>query len=380
MAPDFPFPPNHGGRADIWSRIKCLHAIGLNIDLVVTASPLQQVDYLDEVNRYVSRIHFFERKADLLYLLKFLPYQVASRDNLSLYESSVVYDLVWLESECVAGVLRSKQLRYRTLALRVHNDEVLYFKALAKSTSNLFVKLHYYAEAGLYFFFSRKIKAKVNFEMHISKDELRRSQSQAALDKKLIFLPSHFEIAGLKKPVLRTEPLALFIGNLFTSNNLAGLFWYLENVHPIVLLAVPSYRLIVAGNTKGSDVGCKIKHFEAVDFYDSPESLSELYDDCSVFVNPMLEGAGVKIKTLNAIAEGLPLVSTSIGVEGIGLVDQVHFSLADNHVGFARAVITLLESSGLSLRMANAAQDYLLSNYDAFSTLANLMDDINSGY
>jgi glycosyltransferase involved in cell wall biosynthesis len=89
-----------------------------------------------------------------------------------------------------------------------------------------------------------------------------------------------------------------------------------------------------------------------------------LYQRAAVFVNPVLRGAGIKLKTIHALQAGVPVVSTSIGMEGTGLIDGTHLLMADSADDFVRMVASLLQNRSLAGRLVHSAQSFLSETYD----------------
>nr|WP_240354360.1 glycosyltransferase [Pectobacterium brasiliense] len=153
----------------------------------------------------------------------------------------------------------------------------------------------------------------------------------------------------------------LFIGNLFTANNLCGLRWYIEEVHPLLVRNISGYKLIVAGNTRGLELPDFLKkHDESIILYESPKDLSDIYAQGTVFINPMLSGAGVKLKTIDAIAAGLPVVSTAVGAEGLGLIDEKHYFMANDSNFFYTAIKSVVNNPEHAFDVAISARSYLV--------------------
>jgi glycosyltransferase involved in cell wall biosynthesis len=200
--------------------------------------------------------------------------------------------------------------------------------------------------------------AKVDALYFISYDEYKSVQ-----DSKARFLPTYVDAARFRAQ--QTGGGVLFVGNLFAQNNLTGLRWYLEQVHP-KLTPHPAYRLVIAGNTRGSVPSFLqgIAERDAkVTFIDSPSDLDPVYQAGSVFINPMLTGAGVKIKTVDAVANGLPVVSTAVGAEGIGLGAGESVLIADDADSFARGIASLLDDKREASRIFENARNFLVANY-----------------
>ncbi len=85
--------------------------------------------------------------------------------------------------------------------------------------------------------------------------------------------------------------------------------------------------------------------------------------DCGVFIVPLRSGSGVRVKILNALAMALPVVSTSIGAEGLDVVSGKHLILADTPSDFADAVATLLRNKELADQIGNSGRDLVCEKY-----------------
>ncbi len=130
VAHDFPFPPNHGGRVDMWSRIKLLSRLGLQVDLVASIKDVPSEQQAQEVRRYVRSLTLVKREMGLMKLLSSEPLSVRSRRSLQNIPLSESYLAVILETEHVAAILQNPALRAKKRILRVHNNEAHYYREL----------------------------------------------------------------------------------------------------------------------------------------------------------------------------------------------------------------------------------------------------------
>jgi glycosyltransferase involved in cell wall biosynthesis len=80
-------------------------------------------------------------------------------------------------------------------------------------------------------------------------------------------------------------------------------------------------------------------------------------------VIPLRVGSGTRLKAFEAMASGLPVVSTTLGVEGLGLSPGEHYLAADTEADFADAVLRLLDDSALRTRLAEAGRALLEARY-----------------
>ncbi|MBV8727879.1 MAG: glycosyltransferase family 4 protein, partial [Candidatus Eremiobacteraeota bacterium] len=81
------------------------------------------------------------------------------------------------------------------------------------------------------------------------------------------------------------------------------------------------------------------------------------YDSARVAIAPILYGAGTKIKTIEALQHGVPVVATPVGAEGLGDVDGKGVSISDNPQSFAEKLLRLLEDATLWDQQRVAASD-----------------------
>ena len=84
----------------------------------------------------------------------------------------------------------------------------------------------------------------------------------------------------------------------------------------------------------------------------------------SVAVVPIRFGSGTRIKILESFAHNVPVVSTTLGAEGLEVEDGVHLLLADDPEEFAAAVVRVLRDPVLRVRLTEAAQSFYLAHYD----------------
>jgi hypothetical protein len=145
----------------------------------------------------------------------------------------------------------------------------------------------------------------------------------------------------------------IFMGNFAHAPNADGLRWLLAEVWPRVRASCPQARLQVIGRNLpvgfGSDEQAGV---QAVGFV---EDLRPWLAAAAVSLVPYRFGGGIKIKALEAMAQGCPVVATRVGSEGLHAVDGVHMRIADEPQAFADAVVQLLQQPALRQQQARQA-------------------------
>ncbi|WP_460193596.1 glycosyltransferase family 4 protein [Thermosynechococcus sp. FA-CM-4201] len=371
----FPYPPNFGGRVDVMYRLEFLKSNGYNVDLVVATNENSKKDYIEIVKKYTHNLWVLPRVMNILFMLHPDPFQIISRLLLKNIYFSNEYDIVIMEGDYVFMALFNRTLSYKKLYVRVHNNECLYFRELANSTKNPLKYLYYSLE-------SLKMK-RIKPYLYEKADKLLFISNKEYLDHiklypehaaKSLWLPPLVKHKSCREP--RLGKSVIFVGSLYSPDNRSAITWYLEKVHPLV--TSNDYSLIIAGNTKGTSLEwlysiCRA--YDNVSIYDSPVELDSLYDSSRIFISPILNGAGLKMKSIEAILNGLALISTEIGVEGSGLVPNEHFLLANDPVDFANAVDKLIKNEEMRLYLIQKSQEFIRTNYDG-SILIELLNEI----
>jgi glycosyltransferase involved in cell wall biosynthesis len=129
----------------------------------------------------------------------------------------------------------------------------------------------------------------------------------------------------------------LFLGSPYTAN-IDGITHFLKECFPRIRASVPHARLLLAGAI------CRVlkPDIAGVEILGEVGDVKDAYVRAAVVINPVLVGTGLKTKTIEALAFGCPLVTTSCGAEGLETVAGSAFFLADDPVHFADGVIQLL--------------------------------------
>ena len=317
---DWPWPPYYAARIDALDRIHVLAELGLKVDVLVTAAQHHGALEVNQISRYVETCYVVQRRSGFFDMLGFLNTGTEySRRRLADIQLTKKYDFVVLEGHLVSYVLKNPTLKSRYTILRVNNDERLFFFRLARSTRNI-ASLYYLLEALRFLRTWPALMKKIPVWMFSSAKEFERFKPLSRkFGAKSIFLPPRVDLSLSKIEVNSASKQVLFLGTLLMPNNREAVKWYLQNVHSR-LLDIPDYVFCVAGhaqNTIASDSFFDlVRNTSRVKFIPNPVSTREIYEQSSVFVNPMRNGAGIKLKTVHALAAGLPVVATDVGAEG----------------------------------------------------------------
>jgi len=134
----------------------------------------------------------------------------------------------------------------------------------------------------------------------------------------------------------------LFVGGFTHKPNLDAVLWFVNDILPIIRKRNPNIRLIIVGSNAPDNItSLRSEHIDVRGFV-TDEELDQLYGSVRLAVIPLRFGAGLKGKTVEALSKGLPIVSTSFGIEGLEDIGDLA-SAYDNAGAFAEAVVSLYD-------------------------------------
>jgi GT2 family glycosyltransferase len=142
----------------------------------------------------------------------------------------------------------------------------------------------------------------------------------------------------------------VFVGNFEHPPNEDAALHFATDVFPAVRAALPGVRFLIVGPRPTRAV--KALASDAVRVLGHVPDLDALLDTTRVSVAPLRYGAGLKGKIGQALARGVPVVTTSVGAEGLGLRHREHALIADDPAAFASAVVELYQDARLWEKLA----------------------------
>lgn len=164
----------------------------------------------------------------------------------------------------------------------------------------------------------------------------------------------------------------VFVGGFGHPPNADAAIWFVQNVLPAILARVPTARLAIVGSNPPACVaqlrGPRVSLFANV----TDAELRAWYGRAKVAVVPLLAGAGVKLKTVEALWHGVPVVLTPVGAQGLPGVDRV-VAVESEPAAFAAAVCDLLTDAALWRRRGAAEIAYARERFSEVAQTRSLL-------
>lgn len=163
----------------------------------------------------------------------------------------------------------------------------------------------------------------------------------------------------------------LFVGGFGHPPNADAVKWFIKDIYPHI-----REKQDINFHIVGSKMPDEIKEMSnqngiIVEGFVTDERLKELYDNVRLVVVPLRYGAGVKGKVVEAMYNGLPIVTTKVGAEGISDSSDV-FMIADNSELFAKKVLNLYNDTKQLKQLSEAALNFIDENYTTDAAWAKI--------
>jgi glycosyltransferase involved in cell wall biosynthesis len=189
------------------------------------------------------------------------------------------------------------------------------------------------------------------------------------------------EFFAAAPPDMASDPGAdggclVFTATMSWPANVEGIHFLLDEVWPSLVAARPHIRAVVIGRNPPASLSDKIRQRGLnVTLTGYVDDIRPYVAESNVYVIPLFVGSGTRIKAFEAMAMGRPVVSTTLGVEGLDVAHGEHFLRADNASEFSDAILSLLADQASGIRLAQAARALMEARF-SWKTVADQFEAI----
>jgi glycosyltransferase involved in cell wall biosynthesis len=211
----------------------------------------------------------------------------------------------------------------------VHNIEYLIWKRLAKQTKNPLKKAAYHYLAKSLKRFELSLFEKIDGYLPITEvDHSFFKTKFSTLSSQVIPFAINPSAYPIQDHIIDKNEISFFtLSSMNWQPNIEGMTWFLENVWKKITEKHPKHTLILAG--KGNKAVFSKKNYKNVQIYDFVENAQQFMNAHDIMIVPLLSGSGMRIKIMEGMALGKPIITTTIGAEGIEITDKENIFIAD---------------------------------------------------
>lgn len=170
----------------------------------------------------------------------------------------------------------------------------------------------------------------------------------------------------------RTADRILHIGTMYWPPNVDGVLWFVREVLPILRRSRPNAAFDCIGARPPAHLTAAVRDDPGVNIVGYVEDVQPYLRNAAVMIVPLRAGGGMRVKILHALARGMPIVTTTLGAEGIALTHGRDALIADRPAEFAAAIDDVLSDRVLADRLGRSARALFESHYDYRAALRPL--------
>ena len=384
-----PYPPTSGPKVKTWHVLRYLSQRGHEITLASFVRP-EELPYIDAVKEVCSTVHAIpirrSRVQDIRYFLRSLisrrPFLV-ERDDLS--EMRAVVNQVVRSGH--VDVIHADQLTMTQFGFPLHRNgsrkPALVFdahNAVWTITERMKENAPFYLKPPLWLETKRikQYEGKIvsDFEATLAVTEPDRvalldavrahAGNHDAHAAPIAVIPIAVDTRQIQ-PVPR-EPAShnlLTMGTLYYPPNADGIRWFLQEVFPLVRKKMPDITITIVGKNPPRDFVRLAEDPESgVIVTGFVEELDPYFARSTLMVIPVRAGGGMRVRILEAFARAMPVVTTTIGLEGIDAQPGQDVLVADTPSDFANCVLRLMQDKSLQAMLSSNGRQLVESRYD----------------
>ncbi len=278
---------------------------------------------------------------------------------------SKTFDIVQIGYLHMAQYIRSIPRKIPVL-LDTPNAEHLLMHRYFEAEENLLKKFYLFYQAEKVKRYEKKMCGR--FDRCLAVSEMDREALTLVCDEKAVFsvIPNGVDVKYYT-PKLSEEPYCTDLihhGTMSGYMNVDATIYFCKNILPYIRREIRDVKLTIAGTNPDKTL-VKLAHFdENIVLTGAVDDMRPYVWGSKVVIVPLRIGGGTRLKILEAMAQGKPVVSTSVGCEGLEVTPDKDIIVADDPKEFANRTVELLKDEGLRLKIGVNGRKLVESKYD----------------
>jgi polysaccharide biosynthesis protein PslH len=275
------------------------------------------------------------------------------------------YDVVQLEGLYLAPYIKViRENSGARIVYRAHNVEHLIWQKHSARVKNIFYKWYLRKMYHRIRSFEQQFINLYDLLLTVTRDDLEMLNSMGNLKPAFVAPFGMYE----GKPDQGTHSgngsfCLLYIGALDWMPNIEALDWFVEKVWPTVRDRHPSLKFLVAGRNAGERY-VRYLNTRGVDYLGEVDSAGEFFSNRGIVVVPLFSSSGIRVRIIEAMNAGKPVVASSAALAGIPAESGKHILLADDETAFAECIDKLLVDKEYAIELGRKAREFSRIYFD----------------
>ncbi|MDZ5254361.1 glycosyltransferase family 4 protein [Clostridium sp. LIBA-8841] len=347
-----PYPLNNGGKIKTYNTLKILSE-SYDIDLICYYENENELKYIENLKEVAKNIDVFKSKITTndnkkymcklalkslftslpLTVLKFFSGNFSQLIHKKIEENK--YEKLYIDHLQISINIKNFNLKNLDYILDEHNCEYLIMKRKAKEEKNIFKKIFFGLEYLKLKNYEKNIGDKVNKIIALSENDKKELDNIGIKMNKIKVIPIAFSTDYIKENLNEKKECLniLFLGTMSWMPNYEGVLWFLKNVIPILREEKMNFKFYIVGKGASDEIN-QYDNGKDIEILGFVEDLNQYFDLCDCMIVPIFFGSGLRVKIIEAFAKKMPVISTTIGAEGLNIENKKNILIADSSKEF----------------------------------------------
>ena len=218
-------------------------------------------------------------------------------------------------------------------------------------------------------FYEGRLVREFDAVLAVSSEDEEALQEAAGQPVEVVVIPIAIDTDEVKVVAREAEPdHILHIGTMYWPPNIDAVNWFVREVYPLIRQRRPDVEFDVVGSRPSADLLALNDTGQGINVTGYVQDPMLYQQRAAVMIVPLLSGGGMRVKILQSLAEGIPIVSTTLGCEGIKVTPGLDILVGDTPEDFAAQVLRALNDPGLGRELAVNGRKLAEEKYDYRNT------------
>lgn len=381
----YPYPATDGGKIVTYNTLKYMKRKGVKNILITFNNEIikSELDNIAEVN-IVEKDTKNSVKGMLLNILSYTPYNMSKYydERVNVLIDDIIgkqhVDVIYIDHLHMAIYGEYIKAKYPQilLLLRQHNVETTIMERFYKNQTNLIVKAYSYLQYIKLKKYESKIARFFDLLLMLTDDDKERMM-QMCNNINIRTISAGVDIDRYyPNNTCLEENSIVFLGAMNWLPNEDGVMWFVEEVFNKIIEKEPSVKFYIVGKNPSEKI--KMLQNNNIIVTGFVEDDREYIEKASVFIVPLRIGGGMRIKILNAMSMGKCIISTSIGAEGIDVINKKEIFIEDEVDELANRILYAIKNKENNINIGVNARKKTIQKYSWEAITDEIFTEINN--
>jgi len=374
-----PYPLDNGGKIKTFSTLKALSIMGNSVDLLCFSENSENdsgnVQKLKNICNDVQFIeHKLTTKSNIKYMMAVAFKSLFSKYPFGIYkyESKQMrdviakkikendYDIIYFDHLQMYKYFNSFDRKNVKFVLDQHNSESEIVYRTYQNSNNFLKKIFLNIEYNKIRKFEKKALSDVDKIYALSENDVESMKHLNVNLKNFSVIPIGVIDNGIinKKEDKNKKLTLMFIGTLTWNPNNQGILWFVRNVIPKLNESGIEYDLYIVGKNPSDELKELCESYNNIFVTGYVNDVDEMYVKSDVMVVPLFVGSGQRVKIIESFSKGIPVISTSIGAEGLDCITDYNVVIADTDIEFVDSLRKMSDETFRKKIASNARKTF----------------------